>query len=102
MDPDHTENIISIIILNPSIVCIKSSVVTSGGTNLVTKPPSCLCNSLRKGERAPGGGAAKPLLGAVWRSWEGGELRGEILDTGAVHYLLIYQAVSCHTFYTLH
>ena len=88
--------------LNPSIVCIKLSVVTSGGTNLVTMPPSCLCNSLRKGERAPGGGAAKPLLGADWRSWEGGELRGEILDTGAAHYQLIYQAVSCHTFYTLH
>ena len=86
--------------LNPSIVCIKSSVVTSGGTNLVTMPPSCLCNSLRKGERAPGGGAAKPLLGADWRSWEGGELRGEILDTGVVHYLNYLS--SCKLSHTLH
>ena len=67
---------------------LSCQVPTSGGTNLVTKPPSCLCSSLRKGERAPGGGAAKPLLGADWRCWEGGELRGEILDTGAVHYLI--------------
>ena len=83
--------------LNPSIVCIKLSVVTSGGTNLVTMPPSCLCNSLRKGERAAGDGADKPRLGEDWRSWVGGELRGEILETGVVHYILIYKAFCCLT-----